>query len=170
MKYALIVFILLAIVAAAALAQQKPRAKEGAYRRRKILSDNEGEFFGRLVQAFPDHYIFPQVAMTALLEASSSDKKQAHADRLRIAQLRVDYVVCDTSCNIVAVVELDDRTHVKEKDQQRDARLAKAGIRTIRFQSRSKPTPVEIRAQVLGPMDQEKPPAKPQVQSSAAQQ
>ena len=58
------------------------------------MTENELEFFGRLVAALPDHYVFPQVAMTALLEAASSDKKKSHGDRLRIAQQRADYVVC----------------------------------------------------------------------------
>ena len=113
------------------------------------MTNNEFEFFDRLVKALPDHYIFPQVSMSALLEASSSDKKQAHSDRLRIAQQRIDYVVCDAQCEVVAVVELDDRTHSRVKDQARDGRLEQAGIRTIRFQSRNKPTAEVIRATVL---------------------
>jgi hypothetical protein len=49
------------------------------------------------------------------------------------------------------VVELDDRTHSKAKDQLRDARLAQGGFRTVRFQSRQKPPAAEIRAAVLPP-------------------
>jgi hypothetical protein len=58
------------------------------------MTANELEFFGRLVTALPGHYVFPQVAMSALIEAASSDKNKAHGDRLRIAQQRADYVVC----------------------------------------------------------------------------
>jgi hypothetical protein len=121
----------------------------GQYKRGKLMTDNELEFFGRLIAALPGHYVFPQVSMSALLEASSGDKKQAHSDRLRIAQQRVDYLVCDANCAIVAVVELDDRTHSSIKDQQRDARLSQGGIRTVRFQSRDKPTKEAIHASVL---------------------
>jgi hypothetical protein len=114
------------------------------------MTDNEAEFFGRIVVALPDHYIFPQVAMSALLDTASSDKRTAHGDRLRIAQQRVDYVVCTKRCEVVAVVELDDRTHSRANDQLRDARLEQGHIRTVRFQARSKPGVEAIRAMVLG--------------------
>jgi very-short-patch-repair endonuclease len=100
--------------------------------------------------ALPDHYIFPQVAMSALLDTTSSDKRTAHGDRLRIAQQRVDYVVCTKSCEVVAVVELDDKTHSRAKDQLRDARLEQGRIRTVRFQARSKPGVEAIRNMILG--------------------
>lgn len=85
------------------------------------MTANELEFFGRLVAALPDYYIFPQVALSALLDAASPDKKTAHGDRLRIAQQRADFVVCTKSGELLAVVELDDKTHTRAKDQLRDA-------------------------------------------------
>ena len=115
------------------------------------MTANELEFFGRLVAALPDHYIFPQVALSALLDAASPDKKTAHGDRLRIAQQRADFVVCTKSGELLAVVELDDKTHTRAKDQLRDARLEQAGIRTVRFESRNKPTPATIFVAVVGP-------------------
>ena len=148
----LLLVVLVATLVVAQLRGIKGKGRTGAYRRRKFMTDNEEEFFGRLVVALPDHYIFPQVAMSALLETASSDKKKAHGDRLRIAQQRVDYVVCTRRCEVVAVVELDDKTHSRVKDELRDARLEQAGIRTVRFQSRNKPTTEAIRAMILGPM------------------
>lgn len=127
----------------------KGSGRTGAYRARALMTPNEAEFFGRLVVALPDHYIFPQVAMTALIGAASSDKKKAYSDRLRIAQQRVDYVVCDRTCKVVAVVELDDRTHSADKDQVRDARLQQGGIRTVRFQSKNKPGVEALRTAIL---------------------
>lgn len=146
-------FFILVLLAAcfivALLKNTKGKDRTGTYKQRKLMTDNEAEFFGRLVVALPEHYIFPQVAMSALLESASGDKKIAHSDRGRIAQHRVDYVVCTRSCELVAVVELDDKTHSRAKDQLRDARLRQAGIRTIRFQSREKPRVDAIRAMVL---------------------
>src|SRR4051812_20476941 len=115
------------------------------------MSENELDFFGRLVAALPDHYIFPQVAMSALLEAASSDKKAAHRDRLHITLQRADYVVCTKNCDLVAVIELDDRAHSTAKDQLRDSRLEQAGIRTVRFKSRAKPPVDGLRAAIVGP-------------------
>jgi hypothetical protein len=147
----LILVVLVATVVVASVKKTKGTDRTGTYKRRKLMTDNEEEFFGRLVVALPDHYIFTQVAMSALLDTASSDKRKAHGDRLRIAQQRVDYVVCTRSCEVVAVVELDDRTHSHTKDQLRDARLEQAGIRTVRFQTRQKPKVDVIRAMILGP-------------------
>lgn len=127
----------------------KRSARGGAYKARRLLTENEAEFFGRLIVALPEYYIFPQVALSALIEAAATDKKRAYGDHLRIAQQRADYVVCDRSCQVIAVVELDDKTHSRKKDAVRDARLLQAGIRTVRFQSRSKPTAEVVRAMVL---------------------
>jgi hypothetical protein len=38
--------------------------------------------------------------MSALLEPAGADRKRAHSDRLRI-----DYVVCNRRCDVVAVVD-----------------------------------------------------------------
>jgi hypothetical protein len=160
MKIILILLVLavlavLAVLVVAVVAAQSKSAKKtsrtGIYRKRNLMTDNEEEFFGRLVVALPDHYIFPQVAMSALLDAASSDKKEAHSDRMSIAQKRVDYVVCTRRCEVVAVVELDDKTHSRANDELRDARLEQAGIRTVRFQARNKPKVDAIRTMILGP-------------------
>jgi hypothetical protein len=147
----LLVLALIAIAVAIAIWKvlSKRSGKGEAYKSRKLMTENEAEFFGRLIVALPDYYIFPQVALSALIEAAATDKKRAYGDHLRIAQQRVDYVVCDRGCQVIAVVELDDRTHSRKKDAVRDARLRQAGIRTVRFQSRSKPTAEVVRATVL---------------------
>ena len=141
--------LVLALFMGGALRQAKTRGPAPAYKRRAIMTENEMEFFGRLVAALPEHYIFPQVAMGALLEPAAAARKRAHGDRLRIAQQRIDYVVCNRRCEVVAVVELDDRTHSSAKDQVRDGRLAQGGFRTVRFESRQKPSAGVIRAAVL---------------------
>ena len=145
-----IVFALLLVLALALIWPLLKRSRQaGTYKARQLMTENEAEFFGRLVVALPEHYIFPQVAMTALIEAASKDRRTAHGDRLRIAQQRADFVVCDRSCNVIAVVELDDRTHSRSKDRIRDARLQQAGLRSVRFQSTSKPSVGALRAAVL---------------------
>lgn len=44
-----------------------------------------------------------------------------------------DFVVLDKSLNIVAIVELDDSSHIgkEDKDADRDALVAEAGFRVI---------------------------------------
>ena len=76
----------------------------GKYKARRLMTDNELEFHFRLTKALPNFLIFPQVSMQALLEPASADRKTAHADRLRIAQQRVDYVVCDPAGQVIVVI------------------------------------------------------------------
>lgn len=147
--FAVLIIAVVLIGLVLAKAKQGKGSDSANYKRRALMTDNELEFFGRLVAALPDHYIFPQVSMGALLEPTSADKKQAHSDRLRIAQQRIDYVVCNKRCEVVAVVELDDKTHSRAKDKVRDERLEQAAVRTVRFQSRQKPAAEVIRATVL---------------------
>ena len=148
---AIVIVAILAVTLTVAMKRLQGKGRAGTYRKRNLMTENELEFFGRLVSALPDHYVFPQVAMSALLEAASSDRKKSHGDRLRIAQQRADYIVCTRGCDLVAVIELDDRTHSTTKDQLRDSRLEQAGIKTVRFQSRSKPTANAIRLAIVGP-------------------
>ena len=47
----------------AVFAAKRPAGGNGLYKRGKLLTDNELEFFGRLISAMPHHFIFPQVSM-----------------------------------------------------------------------------------------------------------
>jgi len=118
------------------------------YRARSLLTGNEIEFFRRLRRALPQEYIFPQVALSALIEPRSRSEKHLR-DFRRISQKRVDYAIYTSDLQLVAIVELDDRTHNRMADAQRDAFVASAGIRTLRFESRNKPTVEQIRAAVF---------------------
>ncbi|MFM0051497.1 DUF2726 domain-containing protein [Caballeronia grimmiae] len=136
-----VIALLVAIVAViASKAVAKPR-----YRAVPLLTSNEKEFFERLRRALPEALIFPQVAMSAIIEPISNGK-QGTIDFRRISQKLVDYAVYDRQLALVAVVELDDRTHDAARDAVRDGYLASAGIRTIRFQSKAKPDENGIRA------------------------
>ena len=145
----MIIFVLLAAVAVVLLKLSTAQAKAtaaGWVEARQICSDNEREFFGRLVRALPEYHVFPQVAANALLRvASGTPKQRRHAARNRFAQKHVDYVVCEKeSLKVVAIIELDDRTHSSEKDKARDLMFAQAGYVTHRFESRRKPSEAEI--------------------------
>jgi hypothetical protein len=119
---------------------------------RDVMTENEKEFFTRLKGALPDFEVVPQVAMSALLDVSLPETHPQYWDmRKTFSQKTVDYVVLHKkTMKVLTVVELDDRTHdvKQDKDAERDAMLAKAGIKTIRWDSRAKPAPAEIRAKV----------------------
>lgn len=115
-----------------------------------LLTANEREFYGRLRQALPDFSVLPQVAMSALLRSRGQGRDaDALAGFRRFSQKVVDFVVCDDELKVVALVELDDRTHSAQKDRLRDAMTEEAGYRTLRYSSRQKPTAAAIRKDVL---------------------
>jgi hypothetical protein len=133
-----------------ALVKRKTANSEPKYkldvRATPILSDNEHEFFHRLTRALPDYHIFPQVSFGALLQpAKTKSRKDYFSNLCKFNQKRADFVVCaKETLKILAVIELDDVSHNVDKDSKRDEILTVAGYRTIRFQSRKKPSEAEI--------------------------
>ena len=124
---------------------------------RPFMSGNELEFLGRIERALPEMRVHCQVAMGALLRPRVSEgggrrRRFLYASiRARFDRKVVDYVLQDRATGrVVAVIELDDRTHVAARDRKRDAMMRRAGYVTIRWDSRRKPKPPEIRKRVLG--------------------
>lgn len=130
----------------------KPKASASGIVAKPVLTDNEREFFTRLQRALPDCHIFPQVSANAILRVQqTASKRDYHSTRNRFAQKHVDFVVCELkTLQIIAIIELDDKTHSAKKDSARDALFTTAGYRVIRFQSKRKPSEGEIAALVLG--------------------
>jgi len=126
------------------------RPREAAYRKRPVMTPNEVEFFARLSRALPGMHVCPQVAMHALIEPTSMNGTTRLADFRRVSQKVVDYAVFDEQWLLVAIIELDDRTHVASRDAIRDRLTGAAGIRTLRYQSRAKPAQEQIAADVRG--------------------
>ena len=147
----LVCFIALCICLARLIAWSRKEQRSIALRAKRLMTDNEVEFMERLRIALPEFQVSPQVAMGALVEVTLP---RSHPDfwaaRREFAEKIVDYVVSSPGkFEVVAVVELDDKTHDSAKDAQRDKLLSSLGYRTIRFQSRAKPTPAEIRSRLL---------------------
>jgi hypothetical protein len=131
------------------------------------MTANELEFFHRLERALPGYHVFPQIAFAAFLTHDSDMAGKARmALRNRFDRKMADFVVCEReSLAIVALIELDDRTHRASDDQQRDELTRAAGYRTIRFRSKQKPTEAEI-ARILRP-ESELPAGGPAVHRAA---
>lgn len=121
------------------------KEKQYKYKTKALMTDNEFEFFNRLIKALPDYYVFPQVSMSAVLNADASNHKERMGSRGTFSQKTIDYVICDKKQNIVAIIELDDRTHDKIKDEKRDAMLSQVGYKIHRFESKQKPNIEEIK-------------------------
>jgi hypothetical protein len=147
-----VVVVAIAVFAASISKRRRPSAvaigRVPEYLPIRIMTDNEIEFFGRLLRALPDHYVFPQVAMAALIKPSRSfiENKQAYWS---MNQKRVDFAIYNKQIDLVCIVELDDVMHNACRDAVRDANTGSAGIKTLRWESRSKPNELEIRRQII---------------------
>lgn len=143
----------LAVLKAKLAGQQSAGAK---FKQKTLLTPNELEFLGRLEAAAPELRFFPQVAMGALLDpaVSRSDGKAYYRLRGMFSQKIVDFVAQRRSDGaIVAIIELDDRTHDTDKDAKRDEMLQNAGYRIVRWKSKAKPNTAEIRTVLFAIQD-----------------
>lgn len=120
-------------------------------RRKPFMTPPERRMLALLEASLPELRIHAQVAMGALLDPAASLKG---ADRMRVrarfSQKIVDFVAEDrVSGEVVALIELDDHTHVPSRDQKRDAMTQQAGYRTVRFHRDQWPTQRDVRGLVL---------------------
>jgi len=150
--------VMVAGAAAVALAVLKSKVSargEGLrFKQKALLTANELEFLGRLETAVPELRFCPQVAMGALLEPAVSRKDGSAYFRLRgmFSQKIADFVAQRREDGaVVAVIELDDRTHNPDKDAKRDIMLTSAGYKVIRWNSKTKPDANAIRLQLMPP-------------------
>jgi very-short-patch-repair endonuclease len=117
-------------------------------RRKQLMTANEAEFFRRLERALPAYRVFPQVSFAAFLTHERTlSRRRLWSTRARFDRKIADFVICDgRTLEIVALIELDDATHIARSDRDRDALTKTAGYQTFRFQSKKKPTIAEIAA------------------------
>lgn len=124
------------------------------FKAKTFLSPNEMEFLARLESAVPELRFHAQVSMGAVLDAATPIKYDAHEhwrERGMFSQKIIDFVAQHrTNGTIVAIIELDDRTHSAEKDEKRDAMLLQAGYKVVRWNSKNKPDIEAIRAEIFG--------------------
>ncbi len=88
--------------------------------------------------------------MGALLDAPRVLGRRRHiSDRNAFSQKIVDFVVQDrASGRILALIEIDDHTHVPAHDRARDAMTSAAGYRTIRISALTRPHHDAVRSAV----------------------
>ena len=122
------------------------------FKAKLMLTANELEFLSRLEGAVPELRICPQVAMGAILDPDvpRSDGKTYMRLRGMFSQKIIDFVAQDRKTGaVVAIIELDDRTHNSDRDAKRDAMLTGAGYKIVRWQSKAKPDASAIRAELI---------------------
>ena len=128
------IIILIVIVAIVVLTLgNKKQEKKGSTRNpitgKRILTMNEQPTFMKLREALPEHIVLAQVSFSAFMTAKGYPTRNLFNRKI------ADFVVLDKKFNIVAIVELDDSSHKGKEDQdaERDALIAEAGHRVIRY-------------------------------------
>lgn len=105
------------------------------YQARRVMTDREQVLYHRLREALPDCLIFTQVQLSQVISVKYRTKNpQAWLNK--ISQKSVDFVVCHPDSSVLAVIELDDKSHNNAKQASRDADKSKAlkdgGVKLIR--------------------------------------
>ena len=144
--------VLLAVFATLVIAikahDRKTPASEWPVRAQAPLSRPEQVLYWRLRDACPGHVVLAQVAIAQLLEVENVLNRQAVFNRYR--QLVADFVVCTPSFGVIAVIELDDRSHTTpgraDADERKSGALGAAGIPLLRFHVRNLPSTGELRS------------------------
>ena len=116
------------------------------YVKKNLMTPTELKLYGRLVSAFPNYLVFTQVQLSQAVQAPPP------LDRFkwnnRINRMSLDFVLCENTSNPICVIELDDKTHlrdsVKIRDEKKDKALNTAGIPIIRIKVENMPTIAQL--------------------------
>jgi hypothetical protein len=120
-----------------------------------LLTPAERSFFGVLQQATAAEYqIFAKVRLADIVKPVRNPSRSGWQSAFnRITGKHVDFVLCNLSnMAIVAVIELDDRTHERFERSTRDglvdSALADAHIPVLRVPAQQTYSPSQIREQI----------------------
>lgn len=150
--YFLLFLIFLAILGGFAKSSRRRGFKynpneEWPFEKKRLMTTPEHGLYFRLIESLPELCIFSQVQLSQLVTVKKGhDFKQWFN---RINRMSADFVITDKAMEVIAVVELDDKTHNKperiEADKKKDKALTSAGIRVIRWKVSPVPTVAQIK-------------------------
>lgn len=121
------------------------------YYPKKLLSQPEQVLFHRMVQALPDHIVLAQVQVSRVLGVKKGSPFAVWNNKVN--RLSYDFVVCRADASVLAVIELDDKTHASpsriEADTRKERATSSAGLRLLRWNVRALPDVDTLRGAVL---------------------
>jgi hypothetical protein len=141
-----VVVVLVAVVLGVAKKRLPKQLPIGKYRVGKPLSSPEQVLYWRLKEAMPECVVLGQVSFSRFMQPDASSQSVRRGLFNAISQKTTDFLVCLPDFTVVAAVELDDRSHVAEKDVRRDAIFESAGIPIVRVRADDIPSSDELRA------------------------
>jgi very-short-patch-repair endonuclease len=136
----------------------RPKTRTGGTTPKRALTPTDTLMFARLSEALPNHQILAQVQLIRYIDGRTA------SDKLRLfntyGRMSSDFLICNEQFDVLAAVELDDKTHARpdriKADTKKEAILKDAGIPLIRWHAEAIPKGPEIRerfalTQVLAP-------------------
>lgn len=132
----------------AALSDDITAYKDVVYAPAPLVTPEDLAIWPLLSQAAPGCHIFPQVALSRLIQAQCPDR-----DRLRnvlkfIADLKADFVICGPGLEVLALVELTaGEPGVKARKKEAIAGLA--GYRCLFLDGRKPPTVDQLKQMIF---------------------
>ena len=115
------------------------------YEGKRPLSQVEQIAFIKIKSAIDEEkFLLSQVAFSSFIKVTG-DKKKAFAKFSKARQKVADFVVCNKDFSIHSIIEIDDRTHNKEKDDARDSITREAGFKTLRYKAKELPSIEQLR-------------------------
>lgn len=116
----------------------------------KLLTPGKTLLYYLLKTGLPDHEVFARVSLSSLLEtAGHVTSYEREAQSRRLAEIMVDFVICDKGMKAVAAVQFDEAGSDNAK-AFREKCLSVAGIRVVTITPESLPKRAVVRALVLG--------------------
>lgn len=112
---------------------------------KNVTSSYQQKFFERLSSLLsPDFYIFPQIALNALVDT----KGESACSKFNLK--RFDFVVCNKKLSVVCAIELDEELENGEEKAVKEEKVAKGtGIKIIRYPLKNKITAEQIKEDIL---------------------
>ncbi|MBC7787021.1 MAG: DUF2726 domain-containing protein [Methylophilaceae bacterium] len=125
------------------------------YVSKKPLTRTETIFYHRLVETLPEFIVLAQVQLSSFLKVDRVQTNNKNFSKWfnPISQQSIDFLICTKDFNIVAAVELDDKTHLKikakERDNKKNNNLEAAKVPLIRWHAEDMPKSEEIKQALL---------------------
>ena len=119
-------------------------------RPRPLMTRAEHRVIGMIERAMPGCRVHAQVSMGALMSpAKHLSKSEWWTTFNKFSSKRIDFAVEDRRTGrVVLLVELDDRTHKRRADRDRDGLTSHAGYTTVRLPAGERPTPASVAARI----------------------
>lgn len=118
----------------------KTKAETGSFKKKKyLMTKTEFQFYKQLIHSLPANIVvMPKVGLKDIVSVESKDSRQRNSDWGKIKSKHIDFVLASLqSSEIIAGIELDDKTHHSERAQKSDeiknAVFNSAGIPLYRF-------------------------------------